>query len=153
MNTAVVNIKSGEPWDVYIGRSCLRARDQRCRVGSWAENPYKVHNPGQGGLFKVGRTVRKYQNGGRVGLTSPGDPFLCGTVEEALEKYERRLRAMLAGKDGDVFRARLLALKGKRLGCWCAPDPCHGHVLVKLIDELEREQHTAHSTQHTRGGA
>jgi hypothetical protein len=30
----------------------------------------------------------------------------------------------------------LFELKGKILGCWCHPLPCHGDVLVKLIKEL-----------------
>lgn len=31
--------------------------------------------------------------------------------------------------------ARLRALVGLRLGCWCAPQRCHGDVLIKLIHE------------------
>ena len=31
--------------------------------------------------------------------------------------------------------AALHELDGKRLGCWCKPLPCHGDVLVKLLDE------------------
>lgn len=26
-------------------------------------------------------------------------------------------------------------LKDKILGCWCKPEPCHGDVLIKLLDE------------------
>ena len=29
---------------------------------------------------------------------------------------------------------KLAALKGKRLGCWCAPGPCHGEVLVAAAE-------------------
>lgn len=29
---------------------------------------------------------------------------------------------------------QLLLLKGKTLGCFCKPKPCHGDILVKLID-------------------
>ena len=29
--------------------------------------------------------------------------------------------------------AALPELEGKRLGCWCAPKPCHGDVLVQLV--------------------
>lgn len=32
--------------------------------------------------------------------------------------------------------AQILALRGKRLGCYCRPQPCHGDVLVALIEEL-----------------
>ncbi len=29
--------------------------------------------------------------------------------------------------------AWLEPLRGKRLGCWCAPEPCHGDVIAELI--------------------
>ena len=34
---------------------------------------------------------------------------------------------------------RLTELKGKTLGCWCKPNPCHGDVLVRLVNELSDE--------------
>ena len=33
----------------------------------------------------------------------------------------------------------LKRLKGKKLGCWCKPERCHGDVIVKLIEELCQE--------------
>ncbi len=33
----------------------------------------------------------------------------------------------------------LLKLKGKKLGCWCKPEYCHGDVLVKLIKKYDNE--------------
>ena len=30
--------------------------------------------------------------------------------------------------------ANLSNLQGKRLGCWCVPSACHGHVLAQLAD-------------------
>lgn len=32
----------------------------------------------------------------------------------------------------------LSSLKGKVLGCWCAPEGCHGDILVKLLKEQEK---------------
>jgi hypothetical protein len=32
--------------------------------------------------------------------------------------------------------SRLHELRGKRLGCWCSPLPCHGDVLVRLVEDL-----------------
>ncbi len=29
--------------------------------------------------------------------------------------------------------------RGKALGCWCKPEPCHGDVLVELVTMVERE--------------
>jgi hypothetical protein len=33
----------------------------------------------------------------------------------------------------------LLSLKGKTLGCWCAPNSCHGDVLIDLINIYEQD--------------
>lgn len=52
-----------------------------------------------------------------------------GTLEEVLEKY----RARILGRP-DLL-SRLHELAGKRLGCWCAPDPCHGEILLQLLAE------------------
>jgi len=30
--------------------------------------------------------------------------------------------------------AALPELRGKDLACWCAPEPCHGEVLLELAD-------------------
>ena len=35
--------------------------------------------------------------------------------------------------------ASLPELKGKVLGCCCAPQACHGEVLVRLADEMDIE--------------
>jgi hypothetical protein len=34
------------------------------------------------------------------------------------------------------YRRRIIELKGKRLGCFCNPRPCHGDVIARWIDEL-----------------
>jgi hypothetical protein len=34
----------------------------------------------------------------------------------------------------DAFRAAVFALRDKRLGCFCAPWPCHGHVIAAFVD-------------------
>lgn len=36
-------------------------------------------------------------------------------------------------KDAD-FREQVRTLKGKRLGCFCKPGPCHGDVIARLLD-------------------
>lgn len=37
--------------------------------------------------------------------------------------------------------SRLPYLKGKTLGCWCSPLPCHGDVLARLADALPDDDH------------
>lgn len=60
-----------------------------------------------------------------------GNPYIIGvdgTRAEVIEKY--RLYVL----DSPVMLAALPSLKGKVLGCWCAPAPCHGDVLVELAN-------------------
>jgi hypothetical protein len=72
------------------------------------------------------------------------------TAGGSLRRYERMLRAYLANNPDAV--PRLLALRGKRLGCWCTPEPCHGDVLVRVIEELgEREGTEARRHEGTEG--
>lgn len=61
-----------------------------------------------------------------------GNPFkinACQTRSQVIIMYEGWLLSNL-----DLL-ARLPELVGKRLGCWCAPQACHGDVLVRLIGE------------------
>jgi hypothetical protein len=52
-------------------------------------------------------------------------------VEERLRRYEEHVRA------SPELMASLHELRGKDLACWCAPQPCHGDVLLKLVAEIE----------------
>ena len=67
------------------------------------------------------------------------NPFKVGegkgkhTREEAVKLYEGFVRDRI--KD-PKWKEELLKLKGKNLGCWCSPEPCHGDVLMKIIEEL-----------------
>ena len=61
-----------------------------------------------------------------------GNPFSIGkdgTRAEVIEKYEKWIRTQ------PHLMRDLHQLKGKVLGCWCAPKNCHGNILVKLISE------------------
>ena len=114
--TTVVNVRTGEPFDVYIGRAVPRAKDRRCRVCSPWANPFGFKLPA-------------------------GAPVILGVdagcVEERLQIYEAALEAMVRRWPDEVV-PRLLKLRGKRLGCWCKPDLCHGDVLVKVVERVAR---------------
>ena len=43
------------------------------------------------------------------------------------------------GYFGNPFRQRIHALKGKRLGCFCKPYPCHGDIIKEYLDTLDDE--------------
>ena len=60
-----------------------------------------------------------------------GNPFKIprdGTREECIQKYAEWIESQ------PHLLAQLKELKGKRLGCYCAPRPCHGDVLAMLAD-------------------
>jgi hypothetical protein len=57
------------------------------------------------------------------------NPFKGVDRDTMLTKYEAHVRSK-----PDLMEA-LGELKGKRLGCWCKPEKCHGDVLVKLVNE------------------
>lgn len=62
-----------------------------------------------------------------------GNPFQIGrdgSREQVIKMYEIHLR-----HQPDLLAA-LPELAGKRLGCHCKPEACHGDVLVKLLREL-----------------
>lgn len=60
-----------------------------------------------------------------------GNPFVIGRDGDR-ETVIRRYEAWLLKQPH--LLARLPELRGKVLGCWCAPQPCHGDVLVRLAN-------------------
>jgi hypothetical protein len=52
------------------------------------------------------------------------------SIDEVLRLYEGHVRSR-----PDLMRA-LPELSGKTLACWCKPAPCHGDVLLRLVDEV-----------------
>lgn len=62
------------------------------------------------------------------------NPFCIGkdgTREEVIRKYRERLFQC------PTLLAKVGELKGKVLGCYCKPQPCHGDVLAELADKEE----------------
>ena len=58
--------------------------------------------------------------------------FLVSSREEAIESYEEWLA------QSEILQADLHELKGKTLGCWCAPLACHGDVLLRWANGISR---------------
>ncbi len=62
-----------------------------------------------------------------------GNPFHIGddgTREEVIQKY----REWISNQPN--LLKEIKHLRGKRLGCWCHPNTCHGDVLVELADGI-----------------
>ena len=57
-----------------------------------------------------------------------------GTREEVNIKYRAHISEKIASMG---MREELRTLRGKRLGCWCKPEPCHGDILLELANLVE----------------
>lgn len=60
-----------------------------------------------------------------------GNPFRIGpdgTREEVIAKFKEHIL-----KYPHLIEEAKTVMKGKTLGCWCAPFKCHGHVWKELI--------------------
>lgn len=64
-----------------------------------------------------------------------GNPFVIGkdgTREEVIAKYRDWILS-----EPDIVAMVKRELRGKTLGCWCAPKACHGDVLLELANAPE----------------
>lgn len=108
----VVNIRSGKPFDVYLGRACPSARNWRLRATSPFANP-----------FHVGPLWRQTRRG------PVRDGLACETADAMYARLERDFRA--AAAEVEDFRIKLRLLNGKRIGCW---DERHGAAIVRVVE-------------------
>lgn len=77
-------------------------------------------------------TDDQFKDATRIDRTTKwGNPFVIGkdgTREEVIKKYRSYLVKGL--RYGKFTHEELAALHGHDLLCWCAPEPCHGDVLI-----------------------
>jgi hypothetical protein len=82
-----------------------------------------------------------------------GNPWVIGpdgSREEVIDRYETWLRTGRGFGHPEatetrrrVILASLPELRGKTLGCWCAPQRCHGEVLLALLGEADALQESS----------
>jgi hypothetical protein len=64
-----------------------------------------------------------------------GNPFEIGkdgNREEVIQKYKIYFQNRLI-KDNNFWR-KIQECKGKILGCWCKPLPCHGDIIEEYLN-------------------
>lgn len=72
-----------------------------------------------------------------IGRGSPlGNPFpinesIGDTREVVINKYRIWLWKQI--REGRIATSYLRSLDGKKLGCYCAPKPCHGDIVVQAV--------------------
>jgi len=94
--------------NVYIGRERVVFVKNGEKKERWPKRASKWANP-----FKIGS---KY------------------TRETCLVEYEHYIQQKI---NADPITYDLKELVGKNLGCWCHPEPCHGDILIKLLENLD----------------
>ena len=102
------------------------------------ETPEKSEQP-------VTRVVNLYRDDydvyiGRKGKGKDGyfgNPFDMRdfTREECISRFKEHFLSRV--KTDSLFRMKVLDLRGKRLGCFCKPNACHGDVIVEWINKME----------------
>lgn len=84
-----------------------------------------------------------------IGRGSPfGNPFMIGQDgdrDEVIRKYRIHFQQKL--QLDKKFKGQVEDLRGKTLGCHCAPLACHGDVIVEYLDgPLPKPPITGHQT-------
>jgi Domain of unknown function (DUF4326) len=100
-------------------------------------------------MFEI-TVVNKKSNplGYYIGRPSPlGNPFTAKnygggikvrTLQESIDRYEEWIMKKINGRD-QILLNELKRLQAKakaqpiNLICWCAPGPCHGDVIKKIL--------------------
>lgn len=106
-------------------------RPEYKNLKEWCEDIEKNVYIGRGGIVFVDGS--RYPPQASVWA----NPFKLapGASVEARQECVERYKAYIVRKLGDCVDAELRKLVGKRLGCWCAPEQCHGHVILELMRE------------------
>lgn len=78
---------------------------------------------------------------GRAGLGFDGtfgNPFRVGydgSRTEVVDKFRKYFQKRMLG---DIeYSKKIFALRGLRLGCWCAPKPCHADIIADWLNSLQ----------------
>lgn len=111
--TEVVNVKVA-----YI-------RPRYKNLKEWMEDPNNIYIGRAGIVFIDSERYPK-----KASLWA--NPFKGGERSKCIEQYRDYIVKRI---ETEGLHDELGKLKGKRLGCWCKPENCHGDVLVDLIQK------------------
>ncbi len=84
--------------------------------------------------------VNKYREPFDIYIGRPslfGNPYRIGpdgSREDVIQKYREYFYHRL--ETDPVFKRDVLNLRGKRLGCYCKPQACHGDVIAEYLNNL-----------------
>lgn len=96
--------------------------ENKCKVVHFKKEDYDVYI---GRPSKWGNPYTHKQDGKTLAK------YIVKNRKEAVEAY----REWITKGEGKHLMKDLCELKGKVLGCWCKPQPCHGEVLSELVNK------------------
>ena len=60
------------------------------------------------------------------------------SVSEAIQAYRKHLWRQI--RSGEITIEMVEALDGKRLACYCSPNPCHGNVIKRAVQWAKEQK-------------
>lgn len=64
-----------------------------------------------------------------------GNPFKDGTRKQNIRAFATYFHERIT--HDPVFKKRIMALRGKSLGCFCHPLECHGNVIIEYLNKTK----------------
>ena len=130
---------TGQTFTVYLRytQKDTLAKIPNVRVEEVFDDYVRLVNPSGHGVLGFEDVVVKTTEGNLMDF-----PWIVGmTVPAARDLSSRGIRvvSIAPGLFDTPLLAALPELQGKVLGCWCAPLPCHGDVLVELTPPKENQ--------------
>ena len=118
--TTVVNVK------------VANLRPKYSNLKDWIENKEENYYIGRKGIVFVDKERFPKTNSPFANIYKVGKD---GTLEAVLSKYKEYITKRLDVEES--LRSEFQKLRGKKLGCWCKPNGCHGDVLLSLLSLLK----------------
>ncbi|KAF9909970.1 hypothetical protein BX616_010998 [Lobosporangium transversale] len=111
----VVNVKVS--WIRPLGYKNLK---------EWIQDPQNIY---------IGRRSVVFVDGIRFPASDSkwANPYTIkkhGSRDQVMALYRKYIERRI--QEGEITADQLQELWGKRLGCWCAPEACHGNILKEL---------------------
>ncbi len=117
-------------------------RPQYNNLKEWMDDPNNVYIGRAGVVFVTNEETGNKERFPKFSSVF-ANPFKVGkdgTREEVIALYRDYTEEKLE-KATEQELIELISMKGKNLGCWCHPEPCHGDVLLELIEKYYKKKH------------
>jgi hypothetical protein len=106
-------------------------RPKYSNLKEWMEDKNNVYIARGGVVYIDNQRFPKYSSK----FANPFKIGKNGNREEVIDKYKKYIIELL--DKNQIMRQELLEMEGKNLGCWCHPEPCHGNILLELIQKYK----------------